>query len=312
MMRTFRGMAKWLMVVMAVTFFGWLVFDVGANLSGRGATAQPELARVDGQKIDATTFYGAVRNAQEQQRRTNGSAPTSLEDQKALEDAVLEDLVQQVLLQKELSRRGIRVTNEEIIAAAKNSPPPEVQQIPEFQTEGKFDFNKYQRYLNANADPNFLLALESRYRQEIPRLKLYEELASGVYVPTAKLWRMYQDQNDSVTAMFALIQPENYLPDSAVKVTEERGRAYYNEHKSEFHRPAYAFLSFVEENRAAHERGWDAFTQAERISCRSSTICSISRRSRPASSSLTSPRSIWARCSITASSSSRKRRQRPG
>jgi len=246
MMRTFRGMAKWLMVVMAVTFFGWLVFDVGMNVTGRGANAQTELARVDGQKIDATSFYGAVRSAQEQQRRTNGSAPTSLEDQKSLEDAVLEQLIQEVLLRKELNQRGIRVTDEEIIAAAKNSPPPEVQQVPEFQTDGKFDFAKYTRYLAANADPNFLRALEARYRDEIPRLKLYQELSAGVYVPTAKLWRMYRDQHDSVTAMFAMVQPESYISDADVKLTDERQRGYYNQHRDDFRRSATAFMSFVE------------------------------------------------------------------
>src|SRR5256885_2969496 len=191
MMRTFRGMAKWLIGLMFVTFVGWMVFDVGMNISGRGQGAQAELARVNGERIDVTSFYGAVRTAQEQQRRSAGSSPVTLEDQRALEDAVLEELVQQKLLKDELQRRGIRVTNEEIVAAARSSPPAEVQRIPEFQTEGKFDGTKYQRYLASNADPTFLEALEARYREEIPRLKLFEELAAGVYVPTAELWRMY-------------------------------------------------------------------------------------------------------------------------
>ena len=60
-----------------------------------------------------------------------------------------------------LARRGIRVSNAEIIAAAQNSPPPELVQVPEFQTEGKFDLAKYKRYLASNADPSFLQALEA-------------------------------------------------------------------------------------------------------------------------------------------------------
>ncbi|MBI4420836.1 MAG: peptidyl-prolyl cis-trans isomerase [Gemmatimonadetes bacterium] len=240
-----RGMAKYLMGILTMAFVAWLVFDVGADITGRGGGTQTVLARVNGKKIDAQAFYGAVRAAQEQQRRSQGSAPVTLEDQKALENAVLEEMVQQALLRDELRRRGITVTDEEIVAAARTAPPPEVQQIPEFQTDGKFDLDKYQRYLGANADPAFLQALEARYREEIPRLKLFEELASGVYVPSSKLWRMYRDQHDSATATVLVIQPETYVADSALELTDQELRAYYSTHREEFRNPATAFLSFV-------------------------------------------------------------------
>ena len=183
MMRTFRNMTKWLIGLMFVTFVAWMVFDVGMDISGRGRGSSSEIARVNGTRIDQTTFYTALRNAQENQRRRAGSAPTTLEAQKELENSVLEEMYQQILLNNELRRRGIRVTNDEIIAAAKTSPPPEVIEAPDFQTDGKFDMNKYQRFVATT--PEFQLGLEARYREEIPRLKLFEELAVGPYTPAA-------------------------------------------------------------------------------------------------------------------------------
>ncbi len=70
MMRTMRASAKWIMAIVAVAFVGWMVFEVGMDIQGQGSTtANDEIARVNGRKITADVFYGAVRNAQEQQRQ---------------------------------------------------------------------------------------------------------------------------------------------------------------------------------------------------------------------------------------------------
>ena len=105
MMRAMRSFAKWIMGVLAVAFVGWMVFDVGMGISG--GTYQPgdAVAKVNGTSIELQAFYNAVRDAQERQRRESGNTPVTREDQKALEDAVLEGLVQQVLLLDEFKRR---------------------------------------------------------------------------------------------------------------------------------------------------------------------------------------------------------------
>ena len=247
MMRSFRSAAKFVIIVFVIIpFVGWMVFEVGMDVTGRGRYgSRNDLATVNGTGIDQQAFYAALRNAQEAQRRRSGSSANTLEEQKNLEAQVLEDLVQQVLLANELHRRGIKVSDEEIRSAAQNSPPPEVMQVPEFQTDGKFDHNKYLRYLASNADPNFLQALEAKYRQEIPQVKLFEELAAGVYVPTGRLWRMYRDDHDSVTIRLLAIQPDAYISDSVIHLSDDQLREYYGKHKDDFKRPAYAFLSYI-------------------------------------------------------------------
>ncbi len=193
-MRSMRANAKWIMLLVALAFVGWMVFDVGMDLTGQGgASIGDAAARVNGTKIDLQTYYNALRAAQERRRFEGGGYGYTLEEQRAFEDAVFEELVQQVLLQQEYNRRGIRVSDDEIIAAAQFSPPPEIIQAPEFQTDGVFDIDKYRRFLASNVDPSFMFALEARYREEIPRTKLFEQLITDVYVTDAKLWQMYRD-----------------------------------------------------------------------------------------------------------------------
>jgi peptidyl-prolyl cis-trans isomerase D len=249
-MRSMRASAKWIMLFLALAFFGWMVFDVGMDITGRGgATLGDAAARVNGAKIDLQTYYNALRAAQEQRRAEGGSYGNTLEEQRAFEDAVLEGLIQQLLLKQEYDRRGIHVTNEEIITAARFSPPPEVVQAPDFQTDGQFDLEKYQRFLASNPDPSFMLALEARYREEIPRTKLFEQLITDVYVTDAKLWQRYRDEHDSVTIRLMELDPEAIVPDSEVTLTEADLRGYYRQHLEDFERPTTAYTSYISSSR---------------------------------------------------------------
>jgi peptidyl-prolyl cis-trans isomerase D len=277
MMRAMRASAKWVMGILVFAFVGWMVFDVGMGLTGQADyQVGQEIARVNGEKINAETFYGALREAQEQRRRETGAAPETLEEQRQLEDQVLDALVEQMLLRQEYQRRGIAVTDEEIRDAARNSPPPEIVTHPDFQTEGQFDLAKYQRYLSSS-DAQFKMLLEARYRDELPRIKLFEQLASDIFVSDAKLWRMYRDQNDSLTGVLVALRGDGLIPDSAVRVSDADVERYYREHRDEFvsrellPSDSAAALARVRDLRDEIGRGGDFAEVAKRESADSGT-----------------------------------------
>jgi peptidyl-prolyl cis-trans isomerase D len=226
MMRTMRSIAPWIMAIVAVSFVGWMVFEVGMDVRGQ-TTGAPldEVGRVNGQKIDAQTFYAAVRQTQETQRQQGAPPTTTLEEQRQLEDQVLEQIVQQILLDDEYRRQEITVTDDELRQALRFAPLPELREVEIFQTEGQFDLEKYQRYLLSGADPNFALALEQRYREELPRIKYFERIAQGANVSGAKLWQVYRDQNDSVTATVVALVPAVLVPDDARPIRPRRWSA---------------------------------------------------------------------------------------
>jgi peptidyl-prolyl cis-trans isomerase D len=244
-----RASAKWIMGILAVSFVGWLVFDVGMDIGGRNPTGYSDvIARVNGQKIDAQTFYARVRYASEQQRQM-GSPVLTMDEQRDLEDQVLESMVQEIVLVEEYERRGIAVSDNEIREAAMSQPLPELMELPEFQTEGRFDMSKYQRYLQSGQDLNFMLYIESRYREEIPRLKLYERLTTDIYIPETRLWQLYRDRSDSVAADLVTIYPLTAIPDDEVEVTDAELTEYYDSHREDYSRPAQAHMSYVRVSR---------------------------------------------------------------
>ncbi|UCG85650.1 MAG: peptidylprolyl isomerase [Gemmatimonadota bacterium] len=268
MMRRMRASAKWIMGILAVAFVGWLVFDVGMDVGGRGSsTISDVVGRVNGRDIVYQTFYGTVRNAQEQQRQL-GNPINTLDQIRELEDQVFESMVQQIALEGEYARRSIRLSDRELADAIRNQPLPEFIDEPTFQTDGQFDLNKYQRYIES-ADIAFQLSLEARYRQELPQLKLYNQLISDVFVTDGQLWRMYQDEIDSVTVRLITLLPQAAIDDEDVEVSDEGVAAYFDEHRADYERPATAHLSYVTVPRipnsadtaAARERASDVLAE---------------------------------------------------
>ncbi|MBI5601312.1 MAG: peptidyl-prolyl cis-trans isomerase, partial [Gemmatimonadetes bacterium] len=96
-----------------------------------------------------------------------------------------------------------------------------------------------------------LAQLEQYYRTEIPKEKLFTQVASDAYVSDARLWQMYQDRHDSVAVSFISWVPSD-VDNFSKSVTEAEIQKYYAEHAKEFTRPGRAVLSMVNIPRIAN------------------------------------------------------------
>jgi peptidyl-prolyl cis-trans isomerase D len=241
-----RASAKYIWIIIVVLFVGGFLLAQTSGLLGRApVTSTTAVASVNGEDILATTWYQATQNLeQEETQRSNQSI--SLDERQRLMDQAFDQLVSDALLRQEYKRRGITVTDDEILQAARFSPPPQLMQAPDLQTEGQFDPAKYQRFLASPlAKQNGLLfQLEQYYRTEIPKEKLFDQVASDVYLSDEQLWRRFQDTHDSAQVSFVAFAPER-ISDSAVRVSDDEVRAYYDTHKKLFDRPGTAKVSII-------------------------------------------------------------------
>jgi peptidyl-prolyl cis-trans isomerase D len=213
-------------------------------------TTTSAIASVNGEDIPLTVFQNTVSNLEQQEQQRLGRGIT-LDERRTLEDRAFDELVTEVLLKQEYQRRGITVTDDEILEAARLSPPPQAQSSPDLQTNGQFDIQKYQRLL---ASPmartsGMLAGLEAYYRSELPKQKLYDQLASDVYVSDERLWQIYKDRHDSAQVSYILLRT-TALTDSAVTVTDEEIGQFYVRNKKRFERPSRAVVSLVSVPRA--------------------------------------------------------------
>ena len=239
-MRQMRENTKWIMLATALAFVALMVFEWGMDITGRSAGGLGEIGRVNGRPVLYDDYMNTYRSLYDELQRTREQPITSQEN-RALEDQAWEQVVTRLLIEEELERRGIEVSEEEIRSAALFSPPPAFLEAPEFLTDGQFDLQKYQSFIQSpQIDDQTLLFLETYYRDVIPRGKLLRQLTSGVYVTESELWHRWRDQNETVEVHYIPMNPSQRYADTLAPVTEREVQAYYDEHEDDFEVPAQA------------------------------------------------------------------------
>ncbi len=244
MMQAFRNSAKPIVLILTISFFGWLVFDLSGLSGGTGLLTQTSVGKINGRTIDARLFQEAVQQATEVQQRQSPS-PLGVSDQAQIRDQVWEQFIQSTILDEEYRRRGLQVSATEIADAIRNVPPQEIRAVPTFQTDGQFDMSKYQAWLGTTEGMSYVPVLEARYRDEILRSKLVQDLISTLYVSDAQLWQQYRDANDSITVTLATIDPLSVIADTEAPVTDAEVESWFRSHRDDFRRERTAFLSFI-------------------------------------------------------------------
>jgi peptidyl-prolyl cis-trans isomerase D len=240
MMRELREKTKIIMIVVALAFVGLMVFEWGMDISGTSAAMQTgELGRVNGEPISYQAYSLAYQELYQRAQAQYGTE-LSREQIRELEETAFNEVVNQMLMNQELRRRGIRVTDAEIRQAAQWSPHPDLMNNELFQTNGRFDITKYQQFLaSPAANEELLLQLEQYYRGVIPQSKLLRQVTAGLHVSDSELWRIWQDRNETATVEYVQLVVSQLVPGDP-QVTEREVRAYYDANRERFRRPATA------------------------------------------------------------------------
>ena len=244
MLQSMRSSAKYIWWFIVLAFIGsFLLYETSGIAGSAAVTTSTAVATVNGEDILYSNWQRAVAQLEAEEQQRLGHSLT-LDERRTVEDQAFDQMVSEILLQQEYKRRGISVTDDEILQAARTSPPPQVMSAPEMQTDGRFDPEKYRRYLSSSNAKPVLLQLEAYYRSEIPRQKLFEQVSSDVYLSDERLWQIWRDRHDSATVSFVALRTDA-LTDTAVAITDAEISASYERTKKTWTRPGRAVLSLL-------------------------------------------------------------------
>jgi len=240
MMKAMRKLTKQILWIVIAAFVGTIIFAWGMEFSAK-KQKRGILASINGQNIHLTTFQYLYDQALRETEETQGR----VDDQTAyqIREEVWNQMVKEYLLQQEVERRGITVTDAELLDYLKRFPPREIMQSPSFLTpEGEFD---YQRYLQALADPRFPWEqVEPYVRSSLGLSKLQQLIVGLVRVTDQEVKQYYIDENEKVKVKYLLVPVSQFFRKD-LTVSDQNMQTYYEEHQEDFKVDQSANLSYA-------------------------------------------------------------------
>ena len=237
---------KIMMVIVAAAFVGLIVLDWGADIGSSRGGPSNLVGIINGNEVTYENFDQQLRGAYRVEKNRGVDDP----DIGRLVQQEWDRLITQTIVAQQIEKYQIRVTDQEIDFYNRSNPPPEIQNIEFFQTEGTFDLAKYHLFLDTPttySDPNnmnIVLYAENRAREQLLSGKLQDLVAGSVKVTEAEVRKAFQDKKAQVKIVYAGIEAGR-IPDSLVTVEDDSLAEYYSAHSSDFEQKNAVRASFV-------------------------------------------------------------------
>ena len=239
-MRENTGIVLWILVFA----FGviWVLQDSG-GLDVIGMGGGTNIIVVDG---DPVTYeeYAQVVDAQVQQyqQRTGESMPPQLLDQQR--ELVFQQLVENKLLEHEMDRLGIRVTDDEVYDMVLGPNPHPI--IPAYfgNEEGGVDQALLRSFIQNPESREQWIQIEEYLRSERRAQKMGNLIGATVRVSEQDILDEYRRRNTRIDAEWVGIRYAT-IPNDSVTVTDRDLRNFYNANREDYRQQRTYSVEYV-------------------------------------------------------------------
>ncbi len=228
-----------------ILFVVMIVFEWGMDYLGIRGQQSNVVGKVDGTTITYQDFSQMVDVLTNNMKAQTGKDPS--EDQiKALRDQAWQAIVTQNLVNEEIKRLGLTVTDQELIDWVRGPNPPEDLRRNFIDSTGQFRRDVYEEFLSnpnqflrdpSGRDPNYgttyLANLEKSLRERRLSEKLQSLIMAEVRVSDGELRQAFIDENQKIDARFAAFDA-SIVGDNDVQVADADLKAYYDENIDQF------------------------------------------------------------------------------
>jgi peptidyl-prolyl cis-trans isomerase D len=243
-----------IIIVVLLFFVAMIVLQWGADIT-RSQHVDDTIGVIDGEEISYKVFerYYSSLIREQQDQTEEDLQPDKLKD---LRDQAWSQMVSDVLINREVEKHKITVTNQEIYDYLKFFPPQEIQLAPQFMTDGEFD---HQKYINAMVSPQnapFWAQLESYVLPDLRRNKLQSEIVSTIRVTPAEVMEAFLEAREKIKVGYMNI-PSAILEPVTPAPPEEEVAQYYETHKEDYKLMERARADIVLFEKAPSQNDWD-------------------------------------------------------
>lgn len=225
-----QGWIAWVIVALLIVVFA--VWGINAYFEPE---SKVNVAQVNGVDISQNAFtraYEMQRNRFAQQ--FGGNIDPALFEQLGLKQQVIDQLVSEEVQAQKAADLGFRIGDVQLASY--------INQIQEFQTDGKFDPELYEQVVTR------FYRSTAGWEYEQRRAMLLDQLSKGIFATTfvtdkeAEMAVRLRDQERDIG--FGVLKIAGYL--DSVEVSEEDIAAYYKENGADYTTPAQVSVEYIE------------------------------------------------------------------
>lgn len=237
-----------LMIVIGVSMLAFILTTRVGNMFGEGKI-ETTVAVINGNKININEYLNRVNEKEAFLTSMNPDASLDENQRQQIGEEVWNDIIRDKVFYYQFDLVGIKVTSEEEadMLTGETIHPSIIQQFRNPQT-GMFDPNSVVNYNNQFQDETAVpedqlqqwRAMRSQWyyfknyiREDRLSSKYNNLVTKGLYVTSKEAKSNYLSTNNRANVRF-VFKPYALIPDSAITLTDEELKKYYNEFKYKF------------------------------------------------------------------------------
>jgi peptidyl-prolyl cis-trans isomerase D len=230
-----------LAVVIGLALLAFVLSDFLNSGGSLFTRSKYEIAEISGKSVPYTEYEKKVKELEEMQKLQSGQTSLDEETMDQIRTATWENMIKDMLLEKQYDKLGIDVSPEELgdIITGENPHPAIAQLFTDPQT-GIFNrqsFNAFMQRVRADEEDSpeksYYLFLEKEIERQRKNIKYLNLIRKGLYATTFEADRQ-QDETSRTADLNFIVKHFISVSDSAIKVTSQDLEKYYDENKNLF------------------------------------------------------------------------------
>lgn len=243
MMAKMRSLAPAFIISVGVLFVLFMVVSDSSVMEALGGGRSNNVGSVNGEEITYQDFSKILDQQRENQKNQTGK-DIDEDNMDQFRNQVWDAIVTQKLLEQQIKKYGITVSDQEIKDIILSDNPPDFLKRNFIDSTGKFNDQAYKQALFDTRNSAALIQAEEFVRQQRLTQKLQSMLQAAVTVSEADIKRRFIDTDTQINAKYALISYSNF-PDSSITISDSEMKSYYDDNQDKFKVEAQRKLKYV-------------------------------------------------------------------
>ncbi len=234
--------------IFALLFIIYIILDWGLDVTNRKGRRDNRdiIGNVNGQIIRYNQFNELLRQATEDYKRQTKGKEADDDISAQLRQRSWDQMVTQMLVDQQIKQIGLKITDQELNEWVRGDNPPEMLTRFFSDSTGKFNRAAYEQAMNDPRLKSEWVKIEPELRKQRLQEKLRTLMCASVVVSDGEISQRFKDMSTLLTTKYALFDPARYISDTAVHVTDDDVKTYYNENQDEFKRQHTRKLKYVQ------------------------------------------------------------------